>query len=88
MLTVRTLVFGLPLTLMLYMRSVFAHRKLEYGVLYLGSELLDRFFFDTTVTSAVYGDIIRQFVAMLEVNEHYCWFQQDGATCHTPQMKR
>ena len=40
-------------------------------------------FFNTTVTSVVYADIIQQFIAMLEVNERYCWFQQDGATCHT-----
>jgi hypothetical protein len=40
-------------------------------------------FFDTTVTSAVYADIVQQFVALLNEDEGYCWYQQDGATCHT-----
>jgi hypothetical protein len=40
-------------------------------------------FFDTTVTSAVYADTVQQFVALLNEYERYCWYQQDGATCHT-----
>jgi hypothetical protein len=40
-------------------------------------------FFDPTVTSAVYADIVQQFVALLNEDERYCWYQQDGATCHT-----
>jgi hypothetical protein len=40
-------------------------------------------FFDTAVTSAVYADIVQQFVALLNEYEQYCWYQQDGATCHT-----
>jgi hypothetical protein len=40
-------------------------------------------FFDTTVTSAVYADVVQQFVALLNEDERYCWHQQDGATCHT-----
>jgi len=26
---------------------------------------------------------VQQFVALLELDEHDCWFQQDGATSHT-----
>jgi hypothetical protein len=40
-------------------------------------------FFDTTVTSAVYADVVQQFVALLNEDERYSWHQQDGATCHT-----
>lgn len=40
-------------------------------------------FFETTVNSVVYQDIITQFIALLEEDERYCWLQQDGATCHT-----
>jgi hypothetical protein len=31
----------------------------------------------------VHQDINTQFIAVLEVDEHECWLQQDGATCHT-----
>lgn len=40
-------------------------------------------FFESTVDGSVYRELIQQFVALLEVNERYSWFQQDGATCHT-----
>jgi hypothetical protein len=40
-------------------------------------------FFETTVNSPVYQDIIRQFIALLEVDERECWLQQYGATSHT-----
>jgi hypothetical protein len=40
-------------------------------------------FFDTTVTSAVYADIVQQFVVLLNEDERYGWYQQDGVTCHT-----
>ncbi|XP_039283421.1 uncharacterized protein LOC120351176 isoform X3 [Nilaparvata lugens] len=40
-------------------------------------------FFEQTVNGEVYRNIVRQFVALLEPQERYCWFQQDGATCHT-----
>jgi hypothetical protein len=34
------------------------------------------------VNSAVYADIEQQFVALLNKDERYCWYQQDGAMCH------
>ena len=40
-------------------------------------------FFDTTVAGEVYRDLIKQLIALLDVNERECWFQQDGATAHT-----
>ena len=40
-------------------------------------------FFDTIVTGEVYHDLIKQFIALLDVNERECWFQQDDATAHT-----
>ncbi|PNF28643.1 hypothetical protein B7P43_G08721, partial [Cryptotermes secundus] len=39
-------------------------------------------FFDTTVNSPVYQDIITQLIVLLAVDEHECWLQQDSATCH------
>ncbi|XP_076545898.1 uncharacterized protein LOC143305599 [Osmia lignaria lignaria] len=41
------------------------------------------FFFERTVTSEVYEQIIIQFISSLEPNERHCWFQQDGAPAHT-----
>ncbi|KAJ8885495.1 hypothetical protein PR048_011693 [Dryococelus australis] len=35
------------------------------------------------VNSEVYQDIVTEFIAVLDVNERNCWFQQDSATCHT-----
>ncbi|KAJ8869429.1 hypothetical protein PR048_028419 [Dryococelus australis] len=35
------------------------------------------------MNSEVYQDIVTQFIALLDVDECDCWFQQDGATCHT-----
>lgn len=40
-------------------------------------------FYEGTVNSIVYQDIITQFISLLENDERYCWLQQDGATCHT-----
>lgn len=40
-------------------------------------------FFTSTVTAEVYQDIIMQFVALLEVEDRNCWFQQDGASAHS-----
>lgn len=40
-------------------------------------------FFSETITAERYQEIIMQFVAMLHVDERYCWLQQDGATSHT-----
>ncbi len=40
------------------------------------------FFFATTITSAVYCDIVKQFIAMLEEDERDVVFQQDNARPH------
>jgi hypothetical protein len=40
-------------------------------------------FFETTVNSVVYQDIITQFISLLDIDEGDCWLQQDNATCHT-----
>ncbi len=41
--------------------------------------------FDKTMDSDVYMKIIQDFVAFLEEDERYAWFQQDGATAHTAE---
>lgn len=33
------------------------------------------------VSLELYEDIITKFISLFE-SEHYCWLQQDGATCH------
>ena len=40
-------------------------------------------FFTQSLNSENYQEIIMQFIAQLEPSERYCWFQQDGAPCHT-----
>ena len=40
-------------------------------------------FFETTVNSVVYQDIITHFIALLEHDERERWLHQDGATCHS-----
>ncbi len=40
-------------------------------------------FFEGRINSQVYMDMITQFIALLEPEEAYSWFQQDGARCHT-----
>jgi len=37
-------------------------------------------FFEDTLTAEKYPDLLTQFIALLEENEHDCWFQQDRAT--------
>lgn len=39
-------------------------------------------FFINNSNSVFYHEILYQFIALFEVNERYCWFQQDGATYH------
>ena len=39
--------------------------------------------FEATVNGDVHLNIITKFIALLDEDERYCWFQRDGATCHT-----
>jgi hypothetical protein len=40
-------------------------------------------FFETSVNPQAYQELIQQFIALLQVDERSCWFQQDSATAHT-----
>jgi hypothetical protein len=40
-------------------------------------------FFETSINAEAYQELIQQFIALLKVDEHNCWFQQDSATAHT-----
>jgi len=42
--------------------------------------LWDPCFFDSTVDGTVYTDLVKQFVALLVLDEHDCLFQPDSAT--------
>jgi hypothetical protein len=40
-------------------------------------------FFDSYVNAEAHKELIHQFIALLQVDEGNCWFQQDNATAHT-----
>jgi hypothetical protein len=40
-------------------------------------------FFETSINAEAYQELIQQFITLLQVDEHKCWFQQDSATAHT-----
>jgi len=40
-------------------------------------------FFETTINAEAYQELIQHFIALLQVDERNCWFQQDSATAHT-----
>lgn len=75
-LTARTFVSGMP-----YMRFHFTWQVLEFGVLHPARE------YSVTLNILwlikLFMQKSQQFVAMLQVDEHYCCFQQDSVTCHT-----
>jgi len=39
--------------------------------------------FETSLNAEAYQELIQQFIALLQVDERNCWFQQDSATAHT-----
>ena len=41
------------------------------------------FVFETSINAEAYQELIQQFIALLQVDERNCWFQQDSATVHT-----
>ncbi|GFG33243.1 hypothetical protein Cfor_04553 [Coptotermes formosanus] len=45
--------------------------------------IVGRLFFEPTVDGTVHRDPVQQFVALLELDEHNCWFQKNSATSHT-----
>ena len=40
-------------------------------------------FFETSINAEAYQELIQQFIALLQVDERNCCFQQDSATAHT-----
>jgi hypothetical protein len=40
-------------------------------------------FFETSINAETYQELIQQLIAMLQMDERKCWFQQDSATAHT-----
>jgi len=40
-------------------------------------------FFETSINAEAYQELIQQFIALLQMDERNCWFQQDSATAHT-----
>jgi hypothetical protein len=42
-------------------------------------QIIEPLFFETSINSEAY----QEFIALLQVDEHNCWLQQDSATAHT-----
>ena len=40
-------------------------------------------FIETSTNAEAYQELIQQFIALLQVDERNCWFQQESATAHT-----
>lgn len=58
----------------------YTHLKSKYGVLLL---VIGPIFFDETINATRYQEILAQFLSLLEENERFAWFQQDGAKAHS-----
>jgi hypothetical protein len=39
--------------------------------------------FETSINTEAYQELIQQFIALLKMDEHNCWFQQYSATAHS-----
>ncbi len=59
----------------------------KFGMPYLASVSLV-IFLTSSIDTAHYCEIIEQFLALLELEERYCWVQQDNATAHTSNSTR
>ncbi len=46
------------------------------------------FFFETTIKTARYQEIIQGFIVNLDAEDRICWFRQDGATARTTALTR
>ena len=49
-------------------------------------KIIGPIFFSGRLNFEAYINIIMEFIGNLEVEDRYCWFQQDGASCHTSAM--
>jgi hypothetical protein len=49
----------------------------------LSVDIIGPIFFSQTITVERYPKLILNFISLLEVDKHDCWFQQDGAAVHT-----
>ena len=52
-------------------------------VRHVKKKIIGPIFFNGRLNSETYLDIILKFAGNPEIEDRYCWFQQDGATCHT-----
>ena len=48
----------------------------------LRRRIIGPLFFETSINAEAYQELIQQFIAMLQVGERKCWFQQESATAH------
>jgi hypothetical protein len=46
-------------------------------------QIIGPLFFETSINAEAYQELTQQFIALLQVDECNCWFQQDSATAHT-----
>jgi len=52
-------------------------------VCHFETSIIGPLFFETSINAEAYKELIQQFIALLQVEECNCWFQQDSATAHT-----
>ena len=45
--------------------------------------IIGPFFLETSINAEAYQEFTQQFIALVQVDELNCWFQQDSATSHT-----
>nr|CAH7764284.1 unnamed protein product [Callosobruchus chinensis] len=46
------------------------------------ARIIGPIFFNRTVDSGVYHDMVRHFIALLPQEDRYCYIHEDGATAH------
>lgn len=66
-----------------YRKRRLHHTKIGVWCAISRKRIVGPIFFYGIINSEVYCFIIQQFVALLLPKEHYCWFEQNGARCHT-----
>jgi len=66
---------------MLIMKLLYTRWKSERGARFL-VWVIGLIFLEETANAELYRGILKQFIALLEIDETSSWFHQDAATCH------
>jgi hypothetical protein len=66
-----------------YTETAFNPQKICMWCAISERRIIGPLFFETTINGQAYHELIQQFIALLQVDECNCWFQQDSTTAHT-----